>query len=137
MLKIQILKKSILNVSLLQLEQVSAKYRKQIFSKVWAILLLAIFVNALLIEALHHHEPEISYEKHSVQNALKQLSAAKVKCKLCEVLKHQSHFYDLQPAINVLSTSTKPKVKTAVYLLKHPVAYISSCANKGPPSLMV
>jgi hypothetical protein len=112
------------------------KYRREIFARIWAVLLLAIFLNATLIESLHHHGAEKPahskvYSKHNTT-----LDSAKLKCKLCEVLKHQSHFFDLPAPVTFTLISNKPGIKPCVYLMKHPVAYILSCANKGPPSLM-
>ncbi|WP_230150697.1 hypothetical protein [Pedobacter sp. Bi27] len=113
-------------------------YRKEIFARIWAVLLLAVFLNATLIESLHHHGAEkTGYSKQSSQMyPLKQLSSAKLKCKLCEVLKHRSHFFDVPAPIAFALPVVKPTIKPCVYLMRHPVAYILCCANKGPPSLM-
>ncbi|WP_426325109.1 hypothetical protein [Pedobacter sp. R-06] len=114
-------------------------YRRDFFARIWAVLLLAVFLNATLIESLHHHGAEkTGYSKQSCSEAhlLKQLSSAKLKCKLCEVLKHRSHFFDLPAPIAFALREVKPTIKPCVYLMRHPVAYILCCANKGPPSLM-
>ncbi|MDQ0638252.1 hypothetical protein QF042_001817 [Pedobacter sp. W3I1] len=114
-------------------------YRREIFARIWAVLLLAIFLNATLIESLHHHGTEkTSYSKQSSgqTHPLKQLDSAKLKCKLCEVLKHRSHFFDLPAPTAFTLPLVKPAIKPCSYLMRHAVAYILSCANKGPPSLM-
>ncbi|WP_167295234.1 hypothetical protein [Pedobacter sp. SG908] len=113
-------------------------YRKEIFARIWAVLLLAVFLNATLIESLHHHGAEkTGYSKQSYSEAhlLKQLSSAKLKCKWCEVLKHRSHFFDSPAPIAFALSVVKPTIKACVYLMRYPVAYILCCANKGPPSL--
>jgi hypothetical protein len=115
------------------------KYRKEIFARIWAVLLLAVFLNATLIESLHHHGVEktsCSKQSSGQSCSLKQLSSAKLKCKLCEVLKHRSHFFDLPAPIAFALPVVKPKIKPCVYLMRHSLTYILSCANKGPPSLM-
>lgn len=115
------------------------KYRREFFARIWAVLLLAVFLNATLIESLHHHGVEKTvYSKQGSDrsHADQQLGSAKLKCKLCEVLKHRSHFFELPAPVAVYLPITKPSVKTCVYLIKHPIAYILSCANKGPPSLV-
>ncbi|WP_293741449.1 hypothetical protein [uncultured Pedobacter sp.] len=113
-----------------------SKYRREIFSRIWAILLLGVFLNATLIESLHHHAAKhsVNHTSHSKYNA--QLVSAKLTCKLCEVLKHQSHFFDRPLPLAFLLPINKPGIKPCVYLIKQPVAYIISFSNKGPPSLM-
>jgi len=121
------------------LKSLQHPYRSKIFSRIWATLLLVIFVNAILIESLHHHGVEKSTTENQCINGgrlVKQLTAAKVKCKLCEVLKHQSHFFNLPAPIALALPAAKPAVKIHSYLLKHPVAFILSCSNKGPPNLV-
>ncbi|WP_029275958.1 hypothetical protein [Pedobacter borealis] len=113
-------------------------YRKEIFARIWAVLLLAVFLNATLIESLHHHGAEkTGYSKQSYSEAhlLKQLSSAKLKCKLCEVLKHRSHFFDFPAPIASALSLVKPTIKPCVYHMRHSVVYTLSCANKGPPTL--
>ncbi|MBB6237451.1 hypothetical protein HDC90_002073 [Pedobacter sp. AK013] len=114
------------------------KYRREIFARIWAVLLLAVFLNATLIESLHHHGAEkTSYSKQSsLAYPLKQLGSAKLKCKLCEVLKHRSHFFDVPAPTAFALPLVKPTLKPCIYLMRHAVAYLLSCANKGPPSLM-
>ena len=113
-------------------------YRKQIFSRLWAILLLAIFVNALLIEGIHHHQDTNDDCTSKIENvkSYKQVDVAKLKCKLCDVLKNQSHFYDVPTPVTILVYLDQPKENTFVYIDKHPDAYILAAANKGPPSFM-
>ncbi len=119
----------------MQLEPAKALYRKHLFSKVRAILLLVIFVNALLIEGLHHHEQEITPKKAGIAYQTKQLNAVKVKCKLCEVLKHHSHFFHLPAACAFPVQLVKPVNRVFVYTMKHTGAYLLACTNKGPPFL--
>ena len=89
----------------------------------------------MLIEGLHSHEPETLLKKHGIENSSKQLTTLKLKCKLCEVLKHHNHFYDFPSLVNFSIKSIKPERKTFAHILKHPTAYILTCANKGPPTL--
>ncbi|MBE5319860.1 hypothetical protein IM793_11875 [Pedobacter sp. MR2016-19] len=112
------------------------KYRREIFTRIWGILVLAVFLNAMLLESLHHHgAKEITHHNsHSKYNT--QLGSAKLKCKLCEVLKHQSHFFYLPAPFALFLPLNKPGVKPCAYLIKRPVAYILSYANKGPPGLL-
>jgi len=114
-------------------------YRKQLFTRVWAVLLLVIFVNALLIEGIHHHQDtNDDCSKASIENvkSYQQFDVTKLKCKLCEVLKNQSHFYDVPAPVAILVYLDQPKENTFVYINKHPDAYILAAANKGPPSFM-
>ncbi|MGM9478749.1 hypothetical protein ACS5PU_20160 [Pedobacter sp. GSP4] len=116
----------------------ASRYRSEIFARLWAILLLAVFLNAMLIESLHHHEAEkTTYSKQGFkQKDVQQLNTAKLKCKLCEVVKHRSHFFELPiPTLSLLPLNEVGSNR-AVYLMGHPIAYILSCANKGPPSLV-
>ncbi|WP_156131361.1 hypothetical protein [Pedobacter kyungheensis] len=111
-------------------------YHNHLFSRLRALLLLVIFLNAILIEALHHHGVEKSITKSQYTSQSKQLSTAKVKCNLCEVLKHQSHFFNLPAPIVLALPLVKPIVTTDNYILKHPAGFILSCSNKGPPASM-
>ncbi|MEH3114532.1 hypothetical protein [Pedobacter terrae] len=113
-----------------------SKYRREIFTQIWAVLLLAVFLNATLIESLHHHAAretshQTSHSKYSVQQV-----SAKLTCKLCEVVKHQSHLFDHPVPLVYLLPLNKPGIKPCVYLIKQPIAYILSFSNKGPPNLM-
>ncbi|WP_090500043.1 hypothetical protein [Pedobacter terrae] len=112
------------------------KYRREIFSRIWAVLLLAVLLNANLIESLHHHAAKDAshHTSHSKYNA--QLISAKLTCKLCEVLKHHSHFFYRPAPPAFLLPINKPGIKPCIYFIKQPVAYILSYSNKGPPSLM-
>ncbi|QNN40419.1 hypothetical protein [Pedobacter roseus] len=112
------------------------KYRRELFARIWALLLLSIFLNATLIESLHHHVAgKVSYCKQSSASAHQQLDSAKLKCKLCEVLKHRSHFFDLPAPITFALSIVKPEVKSCIYFEQHTSAYLLSCTNKGPPRL--
>ncbi|MFC1222897.1 hypothetical protein ACFE6N_03755 [Pedobacter sp. BG31] len=112
------------------------KYRREIFPRIWAILLLGVFLNATLIESLHHHAAKhtVNHTSHSKYNA--QTVSAKLTCKLCEVLKHRSQFFDRPVPLAFRLPVNKPGVKPSVFLIEQPVAYILSFSNKGPPSLM-
>ncbi|WP_406823431.1 hypothetical protein [Pedobacter sp. KACC 23697] len=111
-------------------------YRREIFTRIWAILLLGVFLNATLIESLHHHTAKDTPHHTSYSKYNAQLVSAKLKCKLCEVLKHQSHFFDRPVPLAFLLPINKPGIKPCAYLMKQPVAYILSFSNKGPPDLM-
>jgi hypothetical protein len=125
---------------LLQLNHQSKRYRKQVFTKIWALLLLVLFTSALLIQALHNHDQDASdhckIKSEQVQSS-SQFKVSKVNCKLCEVLKHQSHIYTLPTISETAFKLAKPAHPQFGYLGKHPVAYILSAANKGPPSQIV
>ncbi|RBQ07964.1 hypothetical protein DRW42_10245 [Pedobacter miscanthi] len=98
-------------------------------------MLLAVFLNASLIESLHHHAEKASYGKQKSGFSHQQLSSAKLKCKLCEVVKHRSHFFDLpSPTLPGLPID-QPLIRSCIYQLKHTSAYLLSCTNKGPPGL--
>jgi hypothetical protein len=109
-------------------------YRK-ISPKIWAIMLLAIFVNAMLMEGLHHHANSGCKSNIEKVHAENQLDTAKLKCKICEVLKNHSHFFDVPPPVTFIVYSDITVSVSFVYIDKHPDAYILSAANKGPPSL--
>ncbi|MFD2287646.1 hypothetical protein ACFSOV_16160 [Pedobacter petrophilus] len=119
------------------MNHLSKTYRQQVLTKIWAFLLLILFTNALLIQALHHHDQDASdlckTKSEQVQSS-SQFKVSKVNCKLCEVLKHQSHVYTLPTACETAFKLAKPADNQVGYLGKHPVAYILSAANKGPPS---
>jgi len=99
-------------------------------------LLLAVFLNTALIDSLHHHEAKAKSHRTSHLKYNAQLVSAKLTCKLCEVLKHQSHIFDRPAPLAFLLAVNKPGIKSCVYLIKQPVAYILSYSNKGPPGLM-
>ncbi|RQO76640.1 hypothetical protein DBR40_12170 [Pedobacter sp. KBW01] len=114
-------------------------YRSKIFSRIWALLILVIFVNATLVESLHDHRAEKSNTENqylSKGHPIKQLSTPKLKCKLCEVLKHRAHFFNIPSPTPLALPITKPVFKTDGYLFKHTVVFILSCSNKGPPALI-
>lgn len=129
----------LINVSLLQLKHSGKSYRKQILTQIWGLLLLVLFTSALFIQALHHHDQETSdhckTKSEQVQSTT-QLKASKVNCKLCEVLKHQSHTYTLPGNCETTLVVNEPSDYQFNYLGKHPVVYILSAANKGPPSVI-
>ncbi|KEQ29673.1 hypothetical protein N180_20490 [Pedobacter antarcticus 4BY] len=131
------LKKPFLKVSLLQLKNQVNPYRKQL-SQFLAFLLLGLFVNAMVIEGLHHHNSQDQFS--SCKSALDktqgdtQLHSAKVNCKLCEVIKHQSQFYNLPSVVSPVLAPVETAKPVFSYLPPHPTAYILAAANKGPPS---
>jgi hypothetical protein len=102
--------------------------------------LLALFVNALGIQGLHHHHaPDQFTAYHSKVEkpfGATQVHSAKLACELCEVIKHQSHFYDLPVPVGPLLVLEESRELTFGYLPQHPVASILAAANKGPPSLI-
>jgi hypothetical protein len=100
---------------------------------------LGLFVNALIIQCLHHHyiQDQSSTTKSKTEKVRTgtQVHSAKISCKLCELIKRQSHFYDLPAPINPVLIFGASNTQTFCHLTQHPVAYIHSAANKGPPSL--
>ncbi len=126
---------SIFKCNFVALNHQTYRYRSQFFARLWAFLLLAVFLNATLIESLHHHAEKVSYGKQKSGFSDQQLSSTKLKCKLCEVVKHRSHFFDLpSPAFPGLPID-QPVAKSFIYQLKHTSAYLLLCTNKGPPGL--
>lgn len=114
------------------------KYRYAIFARIWAILLLAIFINATLIESLHHHEfGHISTSKQKVNLIThhEQLTISTLKCKLCDLLKHHNHFYILPIPYPSGFISAKPEEKSTVFILAKSSAFVLLSSNKGPPSI--
>jgi hypothetical protein len=130
-----------IGVPLPQLKSYNNLLRKQIISRVWAFLLLGLFVNALIIQGLHHHhsQDQFSSYKSKIEKTHEgtQVHSAKINCKLCEVLKQQSHFYDLPAPVKPTLLLEESKDLTFGYLPQHSVAYIHSAANKGPPSPLI
>ncbi|OWK70572.1 hypothetical protein CBW18_11600 [Pedobacter sp. AJM] len=128
-----------INVSLLQLEKAIKLYRKKEFTQIRAFLLLILFASALLIQALHHHEPDAANYRHSAYEQTQsstQFKAYKINCKLCEVLKQQGHDCTLtQPDVTVVKQEMASDFHFR-YSRRHPVTYILSAANKGPPSFI-
>lgn len=128
-----------IDVPLRQLKKSDILFRKQIITQVWAFLLLGLFVNALIIQGLHHHDSQdqfTSYEsKIEKSHKGNQFHSAKINCKLCEMVKHQSHFYDLPTPLRSILVLEESMELTFGYLPRHPIAYIQLAANKGPPSL--
>jgi hypothetical protein len=123
-----------------KLKTYNNQHQKQIVNRAWALLLLVLFVNALIIQGFHHHHTEEPVSRQQNQSAKNhegtQVHSAKISCKLCEVIKHQSHFYDLPAPIRPVVAIEESIELPCRYMPQHPVAYIHSAANKGPPSLM-
>jgi len=114
------------------------KYRYTIFARIWAILLLAIFINATLIESLHHHEFErvsASKQKVNVITHHEQLKISVLKCKLCDLVKHHNHFYTLPTANPSGFISAKAEEKSSIFILAKSSAFVLLSSNKGPPSV--
>lgn len=112
------------------------KYRHTILARFWAILLLAIFINATLIESLHHHEFEFvstSKQKVNVITHHEQLTISVLKCKVCDLVKHHSHFYTLPTPHPFGLISAKPEEKSAIFILAKSSALVLLSSNKGPP----
>lgn len=114
------------------------KYRSTILTRVWAILLLAIFINATLIESLHHHEFEkVSTSKQKVNTATHQdqLTISVLKCQLCDLIKQHSHFYTL-PTTHLSSFIwAEHEEKSTTFILAKSSAFVLLSSNKGPPSI--
>ncbi|RZJ75889.1 MAG: hypothetical protein EOO45_04195 [Flavobacterium sp.] len=96
-------------------------------------------MGALLVQGLHHHEQEVSqlsvHNKEKI-SVLFKYSTAKASCKLCDLIKNQSHDFD-SPTLPVLAAKTaKYPGHIFGYLFGHTANYILSAANKGPPALV-
>jgi len=114
-------------------------YRKKRFTQIRAFLLLVLFTSALLIQALHYHEQDVTdscKSKYEKVQASTQFKTNKVNCKLCEIVKHQSHHYTLPISNTTVVKREIPFNHHFRYFQKHPVAYILAAANKGPPSFI-
>lgn len=123
----------------MQLEKALSLYRKKQFTSIKAFLLLILFTAAQLIQALHHHEQDASGYSNSrfeQVHSSAQFKTNKINCKLCEVLKQQAHHYTLPLPYTMVVKEEIALNFYFKYLRKHPVVYILSAANKGPPSLI-
>ena len=123
----------------MQLEKAVNLYRKKRFTQIGAFLLLVLFINALLIQALHHHEqdiPDSCKSRYEKVQASTQFKTNKVNCKLCEIVKHQSHHYTLPLPNAAVAKVEIPFNLHFRYFQKHSIAYILAAANKGPPSFI-
>jgi len=131
----------LIGVPLRQLKKSDNLFRKQIISQIWAFLLLGLFVNALIIQALHHHDSQDQFTNYQskIEKSHKgtDFHSSKISCKLCEMVKQQSHFYELPTPFRSILVLEESMELTFGYLPKHPVAYIQLAANKGPPSPLV
>jgi len=96
-------------------------------------------VGALLVQGLHHHEqevPQLNVHNKKETSVLFKYSTAKANCKLCDLIKNQSHDFDL-PTLPILAAKTaKYPGHIFGYLFGHMDNYILSAANKGPPALV-
>lgn len=123
----------------MQLEHPRKQYRKQVFTQLLAFMLLSLFVSAIVIEGLHHHHDQFTSCKTKVtaHHDGQELHIAKVTCKLCEVIKQQSHFYLVpEPVVQQVYINETTPI-TFAYITQHPDAYIHAATNKGPPSYAV
>ncbi|MCX2476512.1 hypothetical protein OQZ33_19415 [Pedobacter sp. MC2016-05] len=123
----------------MQLAISSITYHQFLPSSVRAFLLLILFVGALLVQNLHHHEQEVPqlgvHNKEETSVSFK-YSTAKASCKLCDLIKNQSQDFD-SPNLPVLAAKTgKYPGHIFGYLFGHTANYILSAANKGPPALV-
>ena len=112
-------------------------YRKLLLTRIWAILLLILFSGSLLVEALHYHEqdsPAGIKSKTEKVSAGTHISAAKIHCKLRELIKNQSHSYSLPETVSIAVAIKVYQKSTFNYISGHSIVYILSAANKGPPS---
>lgn len=111
-------------------------YCKPFVSRLLAFLLLGIFINALVIASLHHHEPnQLTQHEHALKSVhdLHQLDTSKTNCKLCEVIKNQSQFYELPETFTAMLFIRNVKNGIGTFLPQHPVRYVLVASNKGPP----
>lgn len=124
-------------VTSLHILNTQQKYRLQLLSRIGAIFLLLVFLSAPLIEAFHHHHctagTELIVKKHTPTGD-QQFHTVHVKCKLCDLIKHQSHHFlptQLPPLVFI-----SPVTKTTVSLFRVQAysGYLLSCTNKGPPA---
>ncbi|KLT64147.1 hypothetical protein AB669_19000 [Pedobacter sp. BMA] len=98
-----------------------------------------LFSGALLIETLHHHEQDkLSHgqTKYDQIHHSAHVDSTKVNCKLCEIIKHQFHFYTLPYPVVAVLAEPLPMPANFNYLLGHSAAYMRSATNKGPPQIL-
>ncbi|WP_142682800.1 hypothetical protein [Chitinophaga polysaccharea] len=110
------------------------KYRFQIFSRIGAVFLLLIFLSTPLIEAFHHHHCNNGRtEQQYADNGNYQFNTFHIACKLCDLVKHQSH--DFLPTQWPQPVFISPVKKAAAPLFRVQAysSYLLACANKGPP----
>ena len=121
----------------MRLENRKLTYRRLLLTRIWAMFLLILFSGGLLVEALHYHEqdsPAGIKSKTEKVSAGTHISAAKIHCKLCELIKHQFHSYSLPKAVSIAVAIKVYQKSTFNYIFGHSIVYILSAANKGPPS---
>lgn len=116
----------------------STTYHQFFKPQVRALLLLILFVNALLLQGLHHHEQEVSqqsFPNKEKTSVLFKYSTAKAGCKLCDLIKNQSQDSDLPNLPFLTAQTAKHPDHIFGFLVGHTANYILSAANKGPPHL--
>ena len=105
------------------------KLHASLLSRIGVIFLLLIFLSTPLIENFHHH----GTSGLSKSISKKHYASFEKKCKLCELIKHQSpHFYisHQQTSIFIIKLVRKQEW---YFLLQSSSCFILKCANKGPP----
>jgi len=109
------------------------KYRRLLLSQIWAILLLVTFISPLLVETFHQHHEALKCEK-PLKHGESEITVSKVKCSLCDVIKHRIQFFDIPKVQCVQVHPSKPLDGYMFYAVQKSAGYIHCCANKGPPS---
>lgn len=100
-------------------------------------MLLLIFLSTPLIEAFHHHHcsngatEQVAQFKDANHH---QFNTFQIKCKLCDLVKSQSH--DFLPTQWLQPVFILPVKKTTASLFRVQAysSYLLACANKGPPA---
>ena len=122
----------------MQILKRTQKYRPQILSRIGAVFLLLVFLSTLLTEAFHHHHCNGNGGTELLQqNAAAghhQFNTFHIKCKLCDLMKYQSH--DFLPTQWLQPVFILPVKKTTASLFRVQAysSYLLACANKGPPA---
>ncbi|WP_443946795.1 hypothetical protein ACJVDH_06730 [Pedobacter sp. AW1-32] len=109
------------------------KYRRLLLSQIWAILLLATFISPLLVETFHQHHEALKFQK-TLKKGESEFAVSKIKCSLCDVVKHRIQFFDIPKVQSVPVQPSKPLDGYTFYAVQKSAGYIHCCANKGPPS---
>ncbi|MEV4883963.1 hypothetical protein MRBLMN1_002474 [Chitinophaga ginsengisegetis] len=113
------------------------KYRLQLLSRTGAIFLLLIFLSAPMIEAFHHHHcnpgTELLLKKHT-DTGDHQFNTIHAKCKLCDLIKHQSHHFLPTQLPHLVFISPVKKTTASLFRVQAYAGYLLSCTNKGPPA---
>jgi len=123
------------------LETILITQRHHLFSRLGAFVLLLIFLSVPLIETLHHHvnsgnetEVKATFRKDFSKT---ELSASQLKCKLCDLMWHHSQHACLTDQQTIIFNATFLGTLGWYFILQASSDFILTCANKGPPAIIL